>query len=180
MRRILILAALTAACRSSGNLPAPPPTVDHTRVETPRGTIQLTSIRDGDVAVQYIAAPPAAAWRSLVAAYGALGIPLTGVDSARLTLGTSGSNFRRMLGDERLSAFAECGTSAFGMKNADSYTVRIASVSALQSTANGTASLLRTQVSIVAAAEGTSETRVRCGSTGRLERRIAELVASAK
>ena len=82
---------------------------------------------------------------------------------------------RRQLGGVNLSRYIECGRSTQG-PNADVYFI----VLSVETVANGTEGQVLVQSSINVTGEGTGNggTVVRCSTTGELERRVAERVAT--
>ena len=179
MRAFLVLLAISlAGCAASRpREDIVDGTIETTRVKsTGSRMIETTTYSDNVVQAIEIAAPLPSVWTHLAGAYSELDIPITVADTASHVLGTRSSTFRRQLAKSKVSTWVECGTTALGMKNADSYTVRLEIVTRLEPTPENH-TLARTAVRGDAAAEGTGESRVRCTSNGRLERRISALVS---
>src|SRR5215210_942577 len=109
-------------------------------------------------------------WSSLPAAYNALAIPLTGVDTLARSVSHSVAANRHFL-RRPVSQFVDCGTSITG-SNADSYTVRLNVRSSVDSLAASTS----TVNSRVDATANTSGGTKRCSSSGALERLISDQV----
>lgn len=152
-------------------------TIETTRVKsTGSHVIEATTYSDNVVSAIELAAPLASVWTHLAGAYAELDIPITVADTTSHLLGTRSSVFRRQLAKTKISRWVECGTTALGMRNADSYTVRLEILTSLEAAAENR-TIVRTVVRGDAGAEGTAESRVRCTSNGRLERRISVLVS---
>jgi hypothetical protein len=120
-----------------------------------------------------LAVPAAKAWAALPAVYAALAVPLTIVDTTYRALGAVRVTVRRPIGGDRLSLLLECGTGSFGPV-AERYTVQLTLVSTVRVIDDGH-SALETRAEGSAAQNGINAS-VRCGSTGRLEERVAQLL----
>lgn len=120
-----------------------------------------------------LAAPIAKVWAALPTVYEALGVPLTLVDTTYRVLGAVRVTVRRPIAGNRLSLLLECGTGIYGPV-AERYTVQLTLVSAVRAI-DDTHAALETRVEGNAAQNGVN-TSVRCGSTGRLEEKVAQLV----
>ena len=177
-RCIALLVLVVAGCASSRpSDEATGGTIQTTRVHTGSGrTLEAMNVTDPSVRTATLPAPIDRVWTQLAGVFAELDIPITIADTLTHTMGTRGSTFRRRLAGDKLSAWVECGVTAMGLRNADSYSVRLEILARLESL-DSARTLVRTQVRGDAAAEGTSEARVRCASNGRLEKRISDLVA---
>lgn len=174
-----------AACASAGPGPtpaAPPasaPRGETTRVEMPGGfaAYEVRTTADDRAVEATFRATTDRLWSVLPSVYDSLGIRLTTMNTAGRTLGMQNSRLRRRLGGEAMSRSLSCGTGITGEDNADSYDVFVTVMSAVEPS-GGDRAVLRTWVQANARATGTSGNPVRCGSSGWLERRIAELAAA--
>jgi hypothetical protein len=117
-----------------------------------------------------VPAPPAAVWQALPAVYRELGIPVSAVDSAALSLTTHGFEIRGQLAGKRLSTYFSCGTNLTG-EIADQRRVRIDLASRVVEAAEGTSVLSAAGASARSDA-GASADPVVCASRGTLERLI--------
>jgi hypothetical protein len=144
---------------------------------------------------------PDTLWPRVLAAYERLGLPLGEVDVAARTLGTSSVRAVGRLGSVPLGEYIDCGAAPLGTRAADSYIVYLrvtselrpqgaaaapvatsapaATPAATPAAGAGAVTTLRTLVSASAKANATQGDPVDCISTGRLETRLARLVAPA-
>ena len=172
--------ALLGACASTGapaSTPSPGITYGTTRIETPSGAAyEVRTTADNRSTDAVYSASADAVWRVLPLVFDSIGIKLTTMDSQGRTLGAQNARTRRRLGGEAMSRSLSCGVGVTGEDNANSYDVYLTVMSAVE--AQGTdRALLRTWVQASARPTATSGDAVRCGSTGWLERRIADQVA---
>ncbi len=118
--------------------------------------------------------PIETAYRRLLATYDVLGLEANTVSERDRLVGTRNLILRRRLGNRRLSALLNCGSSMTG-PNADQYEVTMNIVTQLR--ASGTAATqLSTRIDATARPMGVASSPVYCSSTGRLETEIAESV----
>lgn len=115
--------------------------------------------------------PVEQAWKGLVQAYPALGIPITEIDPRSHAIGNRDLRVRGRLGDTRLSSYLECGRTQ-GRASANTYEVQLSVRTRLESSAPGTTTV-STHLNATARPSTFAGHDVRCSSTGRLERRIA-------
>jgi hypothetical protein len=166
------LAAALAGCASSPtNLPSTDPQYSAVDARTGR-FIRSASPTSGRPADQ-VPAAPGKVWGVLPGVYESLGIKPTRHDDESMVIGVQNVIVRRRLGGEALSRALECGLDVLG-PNADYYEVHLTVMSMVRP-ASPSGSALDTRVSAWAAPNGVSTT-VQCGSTGRLEGRIAQTV----
>jgi hypothetical protein len=176
MRPSIVLASLSlAACASAG--PSTGGATRETRIESPKWSMDVRTTQGAAAPAQALSATPAETWRAVAAAYKELGIPLTVADSATHVIGARNVPVRRQLADERISHWLDCGTGAMGLKNADAYSVSLSAMTTVTAQAPGSTAV-QTVIEASAAGDGSSEGRVRCASTGQLERRIVDLAAA--
>lgn len=115
--------------------------------------------------------PVERAWKGVVEAYPALGIPLTEIDPRSHMVGNREMRLRGRLGDTRLSSYLQCGRTQGGA-SANTYEVHLSVRTRLEPAGPG-ATTVRTQLDATARPSTFAGHDVRCSSTGRLERRIA-------
>ena len=184
MRALLPLSLLSfGACASGGALPSSGPVSTTTTIvaaATPSPTsmaADVTMKRDESGVVTAIAAPPEQAWNALVATYASLGVPPGTVNVQQRVYGNEALEPKDgKVAGMRTSLVLSCGTSPTGVPLAQSYRVRVSVVSMIAPAEGG--SRLTTRVMGTAASrEIAGSTPVTCGSSGKLEERIATLVA---
>jgi len=172
-----LLALAVAAC---GGARAPetvvrsePATV---RVGTTTGSeVTLAATQTVESTPLVVAVPLERAWAALPAVYAAIDVEPRTVVTAEHLVGNTGARVRKQLGGVRMAEYLDCGIRQ-GEHNADSYLVNLSLQTRLVALDSA-----RTVVHTVATARATpvglSTDPVHCVSTGRLERRIADLVA---
>lgn len=171
-RTAAFLGLLLAGCATAPGLA---PTGGPPTQITPTSTGMEVRLRPDDTAAEAaVAAPVAEAWSALVAAYQALEIPIASIDEAHHLLGNRAFETSRRLDGKRISTYVSCGSDLSGPL-ADQGRVRLDLVTQLVPEGNATTIATRLQASVTPFA-GTSASNIGCGSTGRLEARIAELV----
>jgi hypothetical protein len=118
---------------------------------------------------------PARAYAALALAYQQLRIPVGIEDESRRYIGNLHFTRMRNLGGAALSQLIDCGAGMTGPR-ADQYRVHFAIVSRIDSLGAGLSRLRSTVVAGAEDVQGSSKDPVKCGSSGRLEARISELV----
>ena len=180
------LVVALAGCASSGAggpaSSAPPTTTTTVVMQTSpgvSGSTDVASSRESSGVVTTLAAPADRAWATLVAAYGSLGIEPANVDVQRRYYGNQSVEPKNgRIAGIPTARILNCGTSPTGVPLAQSYQVRLSVISSLEGAADG--SRLTTRVQGTASSRDGSTTQVACGSTGRLEQRIAELMQQTR
>ena len=190
MRQLILLyAALAAATAtaaggacSSGPAAAAPPvpvppqsTVRINGAGTPGMTIRTSNdvapiTASVDVAVDSV-------WRALPKVYEKLGVPLTMLDSSTRTIGNDAFKVRRSFDGVPLMRYFDCGGTP-GAPNAETFDIRLALYTQLQA-AGSRGTVVATSVQAMGRSPQFSGTEVACGSNGRLEAHINELVVNA-
>ena len=176
LARLIPLAAL-AACSSSSNVAQTAPGPE---------TVRVVGGGAGNIAIGMAPTPAEAhsttlsasvadVWRALPAAYEALGIPLSVIDSQTHVIGNSGFNLRRRLGSIPLVRLIDCGTTQGG-PSAETYDIHMSVVTNLRAGDGGT--IIGTTVEPMGKPAAFSGEYVRCSSTGVLESRLADAVRS--
>ena len=124
--------------------------------------------------------PAARAWLLLPGAYEAVGLPIGQLETERRRLGSGTLRLQGRLGRTRLSDYVDCGTITGGMRAADTHAVTLQAVTVVAPAEDTTRSTVLTTV--VATGRPTSVSSggsINCPTTGRLERRIADLLREA-
>lgn len=172
------LAAL-AACKTSspsaGQTGAAPAAAHAPDLVTPDRKVfegYVRQVTNHGAEMYQIGTPLATAWTALPSVLAQFDVPVDTLHAASHTAGNISLRVRRSLGKTRLSRVLDCGTSA-GVVRADTYTIDLSVVSQLRPADDG-GTLVFTQVEGTGRAEGTGSIRIRCGSTGYLEKAIAE------
>lgn len=173
MRQLFLLATIVlTACSARESIEpvtAPP------RILNTGTTYDVTVGSGSDTRGAVVRASVDEAWRALPGVFAAFGIVPQHLDSEQKILGNFEHVVRRTLAGEPLSRYLSCGSTMSG-SIADSYDVRLSVASQLLPAEAGQ-SLVRTRVEATARSrEGVSGSPVPCGTTGRLEARIAELL----
>lgn len=177
MRRLapLSLLALLAACGPAVYSPGAGPAEPNPRiVETSTGL--EVHVRNDEAAVTgTVDAPLERVWAVLPEVYRDLGIPAGVLDADSHAFGNQRVSVTRV-GGERVGAFVRCGNEGAGPSAANGYRTRLSVVTALQR--DGGKTTVATRVGGTGSpVEGTSTEAVACVSNGRLEERIARMIA---
>jgi hypothetical protein len=117
--------------------------------------------------------PATRVWLALEAAYKSLEIEVTTQDIPSHTIGNRDFWKMRTLGSTRLSRFVDCGSGPSGNK-ADSYRIYLSVLSVVTTQPNGRTKVETQVVPTGVDVYGGAVDRLPCGSTGELERQIAE------
>lgn len=120
-------------------------------------------------------ATPAQAFAALRAVYTELKIPQSVSDSANGQLGTLTFKRTFTLGNDYLSVYLECGAGVTGVY-ADSWRITMGIASFVRTAADGATTIATGLVAQADDMDGAAKAPVMCGSSGRLEARIATMV----
>lgn len=166
--------AMTLGCSSHrGEQPAPEE-ISTVHVSSPAGSLGATEIRNAPNAqTRNVAAPMAAVWSALPAAFERLGIA-AGADNDQKVFGNPEFRVKRIEG-AMLSNFVDCGRGVTAVPLADDYDVTLSVLTRVSASGEGW-SVMTTTVSGRAKPRAVSGASVYCQSTGKLERRIVDLV----
>jgi len=159
-----------AGCASSSTTRGTPTSDETVRIVGAGETIELRTSATVTASLDTILAPADQVWRALPAAYEALAIPVTHLDSATHVIANSGITVRRRLGKVPLTRYIDCGDSQ-GVPSAETYEIRLSVLTRLQAGATGT-SIVATSVQATGRPVSLSGTDVRCSSTRQLESRL--------
>jgi hypothetical protein len=116
-------------------------------------------------------------WGAMKSAYDSLGIPIGTMDQASHTIGNNSLRIRRRLGDVSMSKYVNCGN-VQGVQSADSYEVMASIMTRLEPVSGAAQTSLVTSIEAHGRPMTIASDDVLCPSTGRLEKRIAELVTA--
>lgn len=171
---LLASTAMTAiACASApttASAPAQLPTFEQT-------STGFNVVLDGAAAAARteFAAPPDSVWKALGAAYAALGLTPTVIDSRTRTYEVQRVRQPR-LGDRRTADYVRCAFDGTGPSSAGGYRTQLSIISVLRPSGADVTTLTVEVTGVATRVEGTSTPPARCASTGELEQRIQALV----
>jgi hypothetical protein len=114
-------------------------------------------------------------WDALVDAYTSLGIPANLAEPAAFRYGVERYTGGQLAG-RRAADFFRCGFEGTGPSSVGGYRTELSVISTLRPLANGNTALDIEAGGSARRVEGTSTPRVRCESTGELEKRIVAAV----
>ncbi|HVE78679.1 MAG TPA: hypothetical protein VNA89_07450 [Gemmatimonadaceae bacterium] len=178
---LAVLAACQSAPQSGGQAGAPPAAAHAPDLLTPDRRVSegyVRQVTNHGAEMYQIGTPTATAWTALPSVLAHFDVAVDTLHPASRTAGNISLRVRRSLGKTRLSRILDCGSTA-GIMRADTYTIDLSVVTQLRP-ANDGGTLVFTQVEGTGRAEGTGSIRIRCGSTGYLERAIAEALTKSK
>lgn len=185
MRPIVLtgLVLLSACASQTGGTTLPPGSGPATVYENTRiasnGTSDASMDRDVQstkfVSSATIAQPLDAVWGALPDIWAALGLTVDGISPKDHRLQSGIIRVRRQLGKVSLSRYVDCGRSTIG-PNADSYFIALK----VETVLSGKDGAVVIQSALQATGEGTGNggQNMRCSSTGELENRIADRIAT--
>ena len=174
----LISIAALGACASSGtsggsNISEGAPVAPTTRIVGIQSSVDLrtdATLSRGRVVVN---APFDDVFRSLAAAYDSVGVPVTISSPAQGLIGNDGLKVRRRLKETPLTRYIDCGATQGG-PSAETYEVLLIVRTQLQKQSQGVQATTLLEAS--ARPVALSGNWVKCGSTGRLEMLIGQLI----
>lgn len=167
--------AIVAGCSSATERPANPLGSGSSVISTSTGMIiRLESDDTGVSAV--IDADSARVWGVLPEVYDSLGIAASVVGDPGLVWGNPRFNGTRIDG-ARTDRYVRCATSGAGPGSAGGYRTQLSITSRVQGQADGRTLLTTSVHGTARTVEGTSTAPSRCASNGRVEARIAGMVA---
>lgn len=179
---VLLATSGAAACKSTGTAP---PGDEVVRTQTPvnvytnaSGTVRTQINSETAARTTSVPAPVERVWAALPEVYEALKLPLTMRQDAQRTLGAQSVRMRAEFAGQRVSRYVSCGRGLMGGDAADSYEVTLDVVSVAAAAPDGGTTLQSSVGGAVAKPVQTSGDPVQCVTTGRLEERIAQLVAA--
>lgn len=142
---------------------------------TQGGGLSAVEVETGaSVVDSVVAVTPVAAWSALPGVFETLGVEATTVDARSRAIGNERFIATRIEG-RSLSDYVDCGAS-FGRARADQYQVTMQILVQLGRDASG-GTRVRTLLDAYAQPRDVAGNAYHCASTGRLERRVAELIA---
>jgi hypothetical protein len=175
---VLLPLALLVSAAGCSSAPQPSPTATPQTVRVSgggSGAVTLGMSPSVDARASVISASLVDVWRVLPAAYEAMSIPISTMDSTTRVVGNSGFNLRRRLGSVPLVRLIDCGTTQGG-PSAETYDIRLIVTTHVAAVEGGT-SVSTTVEPMGKPAAFSGEYRT-CSSTGVLESRLADAVKS--
>ncbi len=172
LRPVGILASILAlgACATAPDGSAPTSRTGVT-VQTDGRSEGMTLTHEANISTLTLPAPPTELWPVLVRVYGDAGLAVTGADSDRHLLVSSGGRVRRIAGDP-VARFFTCPGTAYG-NTATSGDVYPLVRTELIAADGGTEVRMQVEANAVTA----TGSRGRCRSTGRLERLLRDALS---
>lgn len=173
MQRYLVLSLVAlSACAHATSATESVAAPRQVRIEG-AGSVNVNSTVSAHV--ERIELPVDLVWKALPAAFDAMSIPITDVDSVHHVMSNGGLKIRRQLGSTPLGVFMDCGSTQVG-ENADTYDVHLTmSVEVQPDPATGNTKLLLLMES-AARPIAFSREYTRCTTRGKLEQRFAAAV----
>lgn len=171
-RALLVLTAVTAACASSGSNPE---AVERSRpiyTSSETGTIMGST---PSAASATIDAPVAAVWTAVKKTYADWGVPLNVENPSTHQIGNNQFLRSHQFAGHAMPELADCGSGPEGPKAA-SYRITMSLLTFVTSDASGKTSVRTSFVPFGQDVSGTSNERIPCGSTGRVEQLFLDAV----
>ncbi|MHB1223031.1 MAG: hypothetical protein ACYC2G_03135 [Gemmatimonadaceae bacterium] len=171
---VMLMCVVLMGCANGGRRTSEPHLEQTTRLQSREGTVELRTTRSDPSNEFMIAGTVDGLWRALPVVYAQLEVPVTMRVPAERAMGNRAFRARGRLGGTRLSRYLDCGN-RMGLSNADSYEV-IFRLETRVLDAVGDSTRLVTVVEGTARPVDVSGNPIACSTTGRLERRIVEMV----
>lgn len=173
MRRVLIvLTAITTACASSGSNPEAVERAQPIFTSSETGTLMGSTPHSAAVTVDV---PVAAAWAAVKKTYADWGVPLNVENPSTHQIGNNQFMRSRQFAGHPMTELADCGSGPEGAKAA-SYRIYMSLLTFVTTTTSGQTSVQTIFVPVGQDMTGTSNDRIPCGTTGRLEQYFLEAV----
>ena len=177
-----MIALLITACKTGSPALAdmgsggPPPQLEIGSATSASSGSVIYRVNNDNVGIAgYVRVAPEEAWKTLLETYNDLKLPITALDASKRKVSSSEARAPRTIGGKPLHDYLDCGSGISGPR-ADSYDVAYTLVSVVMP-ATGDSTAIRSSLAGKASTRGgTSSPPVDCTSTGRLERRLAQLV----
>lgn len=173
MRRgLLALIVTTAACASSGSTPEVPQRAAPIFTSSETGTLMGSTPHSAVIDVQ---SPPAAVWLAVKKAYADWGVPLNVENPSTRQIGNSQFARSRQFAGFQMTELVDCGSGPEGAKAA-SYRIYMSLLTFVLPDNKGGTTVQTTFAPAGQDVTGTSNDRIQCGSTGRLEQAMVDAV----
>ena len=168
----LLAFAVVSCAKPQGDLA---PNQGRTVIDRYHGDVNANVYGGVEPSRHVVNAPVDSVWSVLPQVYANLDIEPTSVDSRGYQVGNTHFVPREIEG-RRLSRYIQCGYGVTTSNNADTYRVTMSVITRVRVDEDGQ-TLLQTELSASARPREVSGGAINCSSTGRLERRIAELAS---
>lgn len=173
----LMLTVLAAACAPATSSPDQRPVGPNAAIIESSTSVMVRINNDESGMTRTLDAAPERVWAVLPAVYGELGIPVEVSDANARAFGNRRVTVQR-IGGERTSSWVRCGNEGAGPSAMSGYRVQLSILTSLQPAGAGKTTLTTQIGGHGTTIEGTSTSRVLCATTGRLEQRIAQMIAA--
>lgn len=177
--RVLVLAvpfaALSVWACSSAHAPLSGggPTPATLRVEGPGGGA-ITLVSNEAATSTILAFPIARVWRILPSAFDSLGLAIATLDGENHIIANGDTKLRRQLGGVALRNYIDCGGTQIG-SSADTYDIILTVQTQVKTDESGFTTVM-TLVQALGKPIAFAQDYSRCGSTGKLEMRLADVI----
>jgi hypothetical protein len=179
----LALTAALAACKSGASRQpelgaggAPPELVITGSSLANGGSISYRLDNNDGGMTRLVQATPAETWKTVLVTYSDLKLPITALDVEKHRISSSEARAPRKLGGKSLREYVDCGSGLAGAR-VDSHDVAYTLVTVVSPAGADSTAVHSTLVASASDRGGTSTGPVACSTTGRLEKRIAQLIA---
>lgn len=171
---LALLVLFLSGCASYQRAPRPVtvPVQATTEIVTDEGAVRIDMTNEIRISVNRLGRPPQEVWPALLQVYADLEMPIGVLDATAREVGNRRLLLTGRLGNEPLSRYLNCGSTAGVVEVANSFRIEATLLSAVLPGDEGTARL-QTRLTATAQDRFTSTPPRRCASTGFLERRIA-------
>lgn len=176
---LVLFSILAAGCApaSTSATATPPAAPDRVIAVDDRIGQSIRSPLDGSATRISLAATADKVFDAVTSTYAMLRVPITYADKGLGEQGNKKFVVSRSFNGQPVSTYLNCGDDPFGGPNADANPVQVSIVSRARAS-GGTSTVLETIVSGVTSKSGGNSGQIYCASTGTLEQRIADMVAS--
>jgi hypothetical protein len=171
-----------AACKSGGSIPAdigtggaPPELNIRGATGVGGGSVSYRVNNSNGGITGYVRATPDEAWKTLLVTYNDLKLPVTTLDASGRQISSSDTRAPRTLGGKPLGDYLDCGSGISGPR-VESYDVAYTLVSVVMPAGGDSTAVQSSLVASASSRGGSSSAPVDCVTTGRLEKRLAQLV----
>ncbi|MDQ3606576.1 MAG: hypothetical protein M3418_10400 [Gemmatimonadota bacterium] len=174
-RLFVITTAFLVGCSAGTSTSSSGGQPSTTAIAMETGTSVVTLHRESGTSVLRVAAPSDQVWTLLRQVYYELGIPTSTLDPSARVLGNGQVTSASRIAGEPAHRFLDCGTDGMGIPVASNYTINLSVLTSVRPGTQGDTQV-ENRVTGTAMRRGVSADVVQCASTGRLEKRISDLL----